>query len=104
MADPAKPAPKKKKLDIQVLRCLGPGCGTMMAYEVNSANVLHVDLAWTARADGDVRFFPCPKCRGRNVVEEIRDDKGAVRHQVTRFVAHVVMTAGVDAPAADLKK
>lgn len=85
MDAPAKPAAKKQKIDIQVLRCLGPSCGTMMAYEVNSANVLHVDLAWTARVDGDTRFFPCPKCRGRNVVQEIRDDKGKARHQVTRF-------------------
>ena len=84
-SEQSKPAPKKKGLDIQVLRCLNPECGTMLAYEVNSENVLLSDLAWTARQDGANRYFPCPECHGRNIVEEIRDAKGAMRHQVTRF-------------------
>lgn len=79
------PAPKKKSADINVLRCLNPDCRGMLAYEVNSDNVLYVDLAWTARQDGDTHYFPCPKCRGRNVVEEIRDGAGTLRHKVTRF-------------------
>lgn len=57
----------------------------MLAYEVDANNVLYVDLHYTARRDGELRYFPCPKCGGRNVVEEIRDDKGRTRHQVTRF-------------------
>lgn len=57
----------------------------MLAYEVDAQNVLYVDLAWSAAKDGETRYFPCPKCHGRNLVEEIRDAKGAVRHQVTRF-------------------
>lgn len=84
MSAPPK-SPKKKGADINVLRCLNPQCRGMLAYEVNSDNVLYVDLAWTAHRDGDTRYFPCPRCHGRNIVEEIRDAGGAIRHKVTRF-------------------
>jgi len=83
-AAPSLPA-KKKAPDIQVLRCLNPTCREMLAYEVDSNNVLYVDLAWMARQAGELRYFPCPKCGGRNIVEPIRDTKGAVKHQVARF-------------------
>jgi hypothetical protein len=81
----AKPATKRKAADVHVLRCLGPGCRGMLAYEVDSENFLYVDLAWTAHRDGDTRYFPCPSCGGRNVVEPATDGKGAKRHKVTRF-------------------
>ena len=81
-----KPAAAKKKAsDVQVLRCLDPACGGLLAYEVDSENVLYVDLAWTAHQDGDTRYFPCPKCRGRNIVEAAQDAKGRTVHRVTRF-------------------
>jgi hypothetical protein len=76
---------KKKGPDIHVLRCLNPDCGEMLPFEVDSALVLHMDLAWMAREVDGVRFFPCRRCGGRNVVEEHRDAKGALRHRVTRF-------------------
>ena len=57
----------------------------MLAYEVSSDNVLYVDLAWSAARDGDTRYFPCPRCHGRNVVEPFRDAKGAAKHRVVRF-------------------
>ena len=79
------PVAKKKAPDIEVLRCLDPGCRWMLAYEVNAGNVLNTDLHWTARRDGDTHYFPCPACGGRNVVEEVRDAKGIVRHAVTRY-------------------
>lgn len=78
--------PATKAADIRVLHCLNPQCGALLAYEVDSTNVLYIDLAWTAKRAGDTRYFPCPKCGGKNVVEEIRTDKGP-RHKVTRFVA-----------------
>ena len=82
----AAPKPTaKKSIDIQVLHCLDPECGGLLAYEVDSRNVLYVDLAWTARSDGDTRYFPCPKCHGRNIVEEFRTEQGQVKHRVTRF-------------------
>jgi len=84
-ADAAAPKGKKKAADIRVLRCLSPECNGMLAYEVDSDNVLYVDLAWTARRDGETRYFPCPTCHGRNVVEEITDARGAVKHRVTRY-------------------
>jgi len=79
-----KPA-AKKAADIGVLRCLDPGCGGLLAYEVDSQNVLYVDLAWMAHTDGHQRYFPCPKCHGKNIVEEWRDAKGTLRHKVTRW-------------------
>jgi len=80
------PKPKLKKgADINVLRCLNPQCTGLLAYEVDSNNVLYVDLAWTAKTDGTVRYFPCPVCRGKNIVEEWRDDKSQLKHRVTRW-------------------
>ena len=78
--------PATKAADIHVLHCLNPQCDGLLAYEVDANNVLYVDLAWTATSDGDTPYFPCPKCGGKNLVEEIRTEKG-VRHRVTRFVA-----------------
>lgn len=72
---------------IDVLRCLGETCNGMLAYEVTEGNVLYVDLAYTARRDGEVRYFPCPACGGRNVVEEFTDASGAIAHRVARFEA-----------------
>jgi hypothetical protein len=78
--------PPNKAADIHVLHCLNPQCAGLLAYEVDRNNVLYVDLAWTARRDGDAHYFPCPKCGGKNLVEAIRTEKG-LRHAVTRFLA-----------------
>ena len=79
-------APKKKKAaDVDILRCMNPACRAMLAFEVTPENILNPDLHWMARQDGAVRYFPCPACHGRNVVEDVRDSKGAPRHAVTRF-------------------
>lgn len=85
----ANPAPTTKAapkgVDINVLRCLSPDCRGFLAYEVDSNNVLYLDLSWTARHEGDKRWFPCPKCRGKNILEEFRNDKGQLKQRVTRF-------------------
>lgn len=81
---PARPAPKKTP-DVRALRCLGPNCNGLLAYEVDSDNVLYTDLAWTARTAGDLRFLPCPKCGGRNVLESLPSQSGTVRHRVARW-------------------
>ena len=82
----ATPKPAAKKVaDIQVLHCLNPECRGLLAYEVDSQNVLYIDLAWTAKSAGDLRYFPCPRCNGKNVVEEFRTDRGQVKHRVTRW-------------------
>jgi len=85
MDAPTQRPAAKKAADINVLKCLDPACGGLLGYEVDSQNVLYVDLAWTARGDGDVRYFPCPKCGGRNIVEPFTDAKGKLGHRVTRF-------------------
>jgi hypothetical protein len=79
------PQKKKKAADVDVLRCLNAACRGMLAFEVTPENVLNPDLHWMARQDGLTRYFPCPTCHGRNVVEEVRDAKGVLRHAVTRF-------------------
>ena len=81
----APAAATTKAADILVLHCLNPQCGGLLAYEVDRHNVLYVDLAWTATVDSQRQFFPCPRCAGKNVVEEHRDDKGRLRHKVTRW-------------------
>jgi hypothetical protein len=79
------PAPAKKAATVSVLRCQNADCGALLAYEVEVGNVLHVDLAWTARSCGDVRYFPCPKCKGKNVVEATLNEKKQPAHRVTRW-------------------
>jgi hypothetical protein len=87
MDAPSTPAPKaaSKAAEISVLHCLNPQCNGLLAYEVDRDNVLYVDLAWTARRAGEMRYFPCPKCGGKNILEPFRNDKGQVRHKVARF-------------------
>lgn len=70
---------------IDALHCLSDSCAGMLAYEVTDDNVLYIDLAYTAERDGELQFFPCPICGGRNVVEELTDARGALRHRVARF-------------------
>lgn len=82
---PSPPASKAGR--IQVLRCLNPECSALLAYEVLADNVLYLDLAWTAHRSGDKRFFPCPKCKGKNIVEPFRTESGASRQRVTRWEA-----------------
>lgn len=80
------PKPKAKKAtDIAVLHCLNPGCGGLLAYEVDSANVLYVDLAWTAHSTGGRQYFPCPKCGGKNFLAECRNEAGAPQHRVASW-------------------
>ena len=84
---PTGKAAAKKAADILVLHCLNPECRGLLAYEVDGDNVLHVDLAWTATRDGGVRYFPCPTCQGRNVIEAVHDDQGRLKHKVVRWEA-----------------
>jgi hypothetical protein len=87
MSSEAAPAKKKRAAEVDVLRCLDPHCRAMLPFEVTPENILTPDLHWMARRDGATHYFPCPKCHGRNIVEEVRDAKGALRHAVTRFAA-----------------
>jgi hypothetical protein len=82
----SSPKPTAKKApEVFVLHCLNPACRGLLAYEVDSDNVLYVDLSWTAtHADGQ-SYFPCPTCGGRNIIEEFRDAKGRLKHRAARF-------------------
>jgi hypothetical protein len=86
MTDSA-PTKARKTPDIQVLRCLNPQCRGLLAYEVDSNNVLYVDLAWTAHRNGDSHYFPCPRCGGKNIVEAFETTTGITKHRVTRWQA-----------------
>ena len=85
MSSEAAPAKKKKASDVDVLHCLNPDCHGMLAFEVTPEGFLNPDLHWMARESGATRYLPCPTCHGRNVVDEVRDGKGVLRHAVTRF-------------------
>lgn len=84
MDQAAVPAAKKRS-SISALHCLNPECGALLAYEVDATNTLYVDLAWTARSAGEVRYFPCPGCGGKNVVEPAHNEKGEPVQRVTRW-------------------
>lgn len=84
-APTAKPA--AKGVDINVLHCLNPECRGLLAYEVDSNNVLYLDLAWMAKTDGSKRWFPCPKCKGKNLLEAITNDKGQKKQRVAGYEA-----------------
>lgn len=79
------PPKAKKTVDINVLHCLNPSCGGLLGYEVDSNNVLYLDLAWTAHQQGSLRYFPCPKCKGKNVVESFASAPGQTKHRVDRW-------------------
>jgi hypothetical protein len=75
----------KKAAAIFVLHCLNPQCGGLLAYEVDRDNILYVDLAWTAKTADGKRYFPCPKCNGKNILAPLTDDKGRTQHRVVRW-------------------
>ena len=85
MSSEAAPVKKKKASDVDVLHCRNPECRGMLAFEVTPEGFLNPDLHWMARESGTTRYFPCPTCQGRNIVDEVRDAKGVLRHAVTRF-------------------
>lgn len=64
--------------------------------------MLTTDLAWTARTLGDRRFFPCPKCDGRNFIEAVTPTAGGVRHRVAGWEPGETAPA-VPEDAADLE-
>ena len=97
MSSEAAPAKKKKASDVDVLHCLNPDCHGMLAFEVTPEGFLNPDLHWMAREIGATRYFPCPTCHGRNVVDEVRDGKGVLRHAVTRFALLVGILATASA-------
>jgi RNA recognition motif-containing protein len=98
MSSETAPVKKKKAADVDVLHCLDPGCRGMLAFEVTAEKVLNPDLHWMARQDGATRYFPCPTCHGRNVVEvKIVMDRETGRPRGFAFVEMSEPSAATDA-------
>lgn len=77
---------KKSAVKVHVLRCRSTTCGSLLPFEETDEGLLLGNMYEVATRDGDTAFFPCPSCRGRNLVEEAIVD-GKKRTRVTAFVA-----------------
>ena len=85
MADSAKPTTGKKPVvKVHVLRCRSESCEALLAYEETDAGVLLGKMIDLAERDGEQRYFPCPSCGGRNLVEEA-EVNGRMRSRVFGF-------------------
>lgn len=74
---PAKAGPK-----VNVLRCRG--CKGLLAFEETDEGYLLGQAIELADVDGAKRYFPCPKCGGRQLVEECVHD-GKRRSRIFGF-------------------
>jgi hypothetical protein len=77
---------KKPQPKVNVLRCRGDGCAALLAFEETDAGYLLGQAIELAERDGAKRYLPCPRCGGRQVVEEFVLD-GKRRTRVTGFEA-----------------
>ncbi|MFN2427646.1 MAG: hypothetical protein ABR587_14495 [Candidatus Binatia bacterium] len=77
---------KKKDIKVHVLRCGSETCRALLPFEETDEGLLLGNMIEVATSDGDTRFFPCPRCAGRNLVEEIVFD-GKKRTRVSGFAA-----------------
>lgn len=75
----AKPQPK-----VNVLRCRAPGCRALLAFEETDEGYLLGQAIELADVEGAKRYLPCPKCGGRQLVEEYAHD-GKRRTRVIGF-------------------
>jgi len=75
----------QKQVKVQVLRCRGVGCQGLLAFEETDEGYLLGQVLEMADVDGGTRFFPCPKCGGRLLVEEYVHRDGKVRVRVNGF-------------------
>lgn len=85
-AQTASPAKKKPALKVNVLRCRDEGCQALMAYEETNQGFLLGNAIELAVSDGERHWLPCPRCGGRNLVEE-RAHGGKLRTFVVGFEA-----------------
>jgi len=83
-SDSPDPKPKAAKVKVNVLKCRGEACGGLLAFEETDRGYLLGRVLELAVADGEKRFLPCPKCGGRQLVEEYEQD-GKRRVRVTGF-------------------
>lgn len=72
-----------KPAGVRVLRCLDPACNALLPFEVEADGTLLLDLRDCARQSGDVWYFPCPRCGGKNILEI--PPPGRTKPRVARF-------------------
>lgn len=77
---------KKKEVKVHVLRCRSEACGALLPFEETDEGLLLGNMIEVASREGAEAFFPCPRCGGRNLVEEV-DHAGKKRTRVAGFAA-----------------
>jgi len=77
---------KKKDVKVHVLRCGSESCRALLAFEETDEGLLLGNMYDLAERDGDLAFFPCRVCGGRNLVEEVVHE-GRRRTRVCGFAA-----------------
>lgn len=77
---------KKKEIKVHVLRCRSESCRALLPFEETDEGLLLGNMFAMATRDGAVAYFPCPRCGGRNLVEEVVHE-GKRRTRVDGFVA-----------------
>jgi hypothetical protein len=90
--EPAVSSPAKlddrpqKQVKVNVLRCRNESCKGLLAFEETDEGYLLGQVLELADVDGEQRFFPCPKCGGRLLVEEYVHRDGKLRVRVCGFL------------------
>ena len=79
-------ATRKKGVKVHVLRCRSESCSGLLAFEETDEGYLLGQVILLADEDEGKRFFPCPKCGGRNLVEEV-EHAGKMRTRAIGFQA-----------------
>jgi hypothetical protein len=77
---------KKKDVKVHVLRCRSESCRALLPFEETGEGLLLGNMIELATREGGATFFPCPRCGGRNLVEEVVHE-GKKRTRVTGFIA-----------------
>jgi hypothetical protein len=75
---------KKPPIKVHVLKCRSDSCNALLAFEETEEGYLLGQVLELADVDDGKRFFPCPKCGGHNLVEEV-DVAGKKRVRVHGF-------------------
>lgn len=84
MAEKAATPAKKPALKVNVLRCRDAACGGLLPFEDTDQGYLLGRVLELADADGEKRYLSCPKCGGRQLVEEF-EHAGKLRVRVIGF-------------------
>jgi hypothetical protein len=77
---------RKKDIKVHVLRCGSETCRALLPFEETDEGLLLGNMIEVASRDGSTCFFPCPRCGGRNLVEEVVYE-GKRRTRVSGFAA-----------------